>query len=192
MHAYVQPSVGINVRQTGEVKLLLGKAVVLPKPKWSRNSGSASVSESEQAYCLSTPSVNHEVSASSALSVNLRVIQNLQLLSRWSHETLHLDNVGTRILHTLIVCASIFLGHLDPWKCNEDRGFSNTSSQVPHGQHSTLLRLLRLSILSSYGRAFEATDMLWSLSFGSLLTLKPWRNLRLVTWSPSVFIFQPV
>lgn len=33
MHVYVQPSVSINVRQTGEVKLLLGKAVVLPKPK---------------------------------------------------------------------------------------------------------------------------------------------------------------
>lgn len=128
MRAYVQPSVGINVRQTGEVKLLLGKAVVLPKPKWSRNSGSASVSESEQVCCLSTPSVNHEASASSALSVNLWVIQNLQLLSRWSHETLHLDNVGTHILHTLIVCANIFLGHLDPGSATRTGG---SAIQVP-------------------------------------------------------------
>lgn len=117
-----KPSVSINVRQTGEVKLLLGKAVVLPKPKWSRNSGSASASESEQVYCLGTPSMNHEASVSSALSVNLRVKQNLKLLSRWRHETLHLNNVGTHILHSLLVCASIFLGHLDPGSVTRNRG----------------------------------------------------------------------
>lgn len=164
MHVYVQPSVSINVRQTGEVKLLLGKAVVLPKPKWSRNAGSDSASESEQVYHLSSPSMNHEASASSALSVNLRVIQNLQLLSRWRHETLHLNKVGMCILHTLIVCASIFLGHLDPGCATRTRG---SAIQVPrYLMEITPLCSDCFASLSSYGRAFKATDILWSLSFG--------------------------
>lgn len=164
MHVYVQPSVSINVRQTGEVKLLLGKAVVLPKPKWSRNAGSASASESKQVYRLSFPSMNHEASASSALSVNLRVIQNLQLLSRWRHETLHLNKVGMCILRTLIVCASIFLGHLDPGCATRTRG---SPIQVPrYLMEITPLCSDCFASLSSYGRAFKATDILWSLSFG--------------------------
>lgn len=71
-----------------------------------------------------------------------------------------------------------------PWMRNKDKGFSNTSSQVPHGDHSTLLRLLRLSQFLWEGLQspwYPLVTFLWSL-----LTLKPCRNFETSHLKPQV------
>lgn len=76
-----------------------------------------------------------------------------------------------------------------PWMRNKDKGFSNRSSQVPHGDHSTLHRLLRLSQFLWEGLQshwYPLVTFLWSL-----LTLKPCRNFETSHLKPKCLLHFP-